>query len=214
MPLNAMVRRRAQNLLRTVDQHDTRGPRLLDDSARLWSRVQKFIAMGLVTAESDLEALELACYALQLPQRQAKPPTGGKIGRTNLKDRSEQSAELLVSMLDDVDEGLLDRATRLLHEMPHRSPVPEEAKLLADAVNLEDFGVIGLAVQMTQLTRQGDGVVQLAEGSEKREQYGYWEARLKDGFHFPSVRQIAARRLEHARQMAAMLAEELKEDQP
>jgi hypothetical protein len=117
-------------------------------------------------------------------------------------------------MLDDVDEGLLDRATRLLHEMPHRSPVPEEAKLLADAVNLEDFGVIGLAVQMTQLTRQGDGVVQLAEGSEKREQYGYWEARLKDGFHFPSVRQIAARRLEHARQMAAMLAEELKEDQP
>jgi hypothetical protein len=214
MPLNAMVRRRAQNLLRTVDQHDTRGPRLLDDSARLWSRVQKFIAMGLVTAESDLEALELACYALQLPQRQAKPPTGGKIGRTNLKDRSERSAELLVSMLDDVDEGLLDRATRLLHEMPHRSPVPEEAKLLADAVNLEDFGVIGLAVQMTQLTRQGDGVVQLAEGSEKREQYGYWEARLKDGFHFPSVRQIAARRLEHARQMAAMLAEELKEDQP
>ncbi len=99
----------------------------------IWSRVQKFIAMGLVTAESDLDALELACYALQLPRRQARPIAGGKVARTSLKDRSEQAAELLVSMLDDVDEALLDRATRLLHEMPHRTPVPEEAKLLADA---------------------------------------------------------------------------------
>jgi len=214
MSLNSTLRRRMQQLLKAVDEHDTRGPRLIDDAARIWSRVQKFIAMGLVTAESDLDALELACYALELPQRQAKPPTGGKMARTNLKDRSEQAAELLVSMLDDVDEALLDRATRLLHEMPHRSPVPEEAKLLADALNLEDFGVIGLMDQMIQLARQGDGVAQLADGIDKREQYGYWEARLKDGFHFELVRQIATRRLDHARAAAKMLLEELKEDQP
>jgi len=214
MPLSAGLRRRIQQLLRAVDEHETKGPRLVDDGARLWSRVQKFIAMGLVTAESDLEALELACYALELPQRQAKPPTGGKLGRTNLKDRTEQAAELLVSMMDDVDEALLDRATRLLHEMPHRSPVPEEAKLLADALNLEDFGIVGLLDQMIQLARQGDGVLQLADGTEKREQYGYWEARLKDGFHFEAVRQIASRRLDHARQAAQMLLAELKEDQP
>ena len=67
--------------------------------------------------------------------------------------------------------------------------------------------------QMIQLARQGDGVMQLAEGTEKREQYGYWEARLKDGFHFEAVRQIATRRLDHARQAAQMLLAELKEDQ-
>src|SRR5262245_37180253 len=105
MPLSAGLRRRIQQLLRAVDEHEPTGPRQVDGGARLWSRVQKFIAMGLVTAESDLEALELACYALELPQRQAKPPTGGKLGRTNLKDRTEQAAELLVSMMDDVDEG-------------------------------------------------------------------------------------------------------------
>jgi hypothetical protein len=89
----------------------------------------------------------------------------------------------------------------------------EDAKLLADALNLEDFGVIGLMMQMTHLARQGDGVLQLSDGAEKREQYGYWDARLKDGFHFEPVRQIARRRLEHARRVATMLADELKDDQ-
>ena len=82
--------------------------------------------------EPDVDALELACYALQLPIRQAKPPSSGKLGRTNLKDRAEQSAELLVSLFDEqIDDALLDRAARLLHEMPHRSPVPDEARVLA-----------------------------------------------------------------------------------
>ena len=107
---------------------------------------------------------------------------------------------------------LLDRTTRLLHELPHRSPVPDEAKLLADAVNLEDFGVIGIGIQVIQLARQGDGLAQLREGMEKREQYNYWDARLHDGFHFSPIRQMAQHRLEHARQVAALLAQELDAD--
>jgi hypothetical protein len=91
--------------------------------------------------------------------------------------------------------------------------VPDEARILADAVNLDDFGVIGLLMQMIQLTRLGDGITQLADGSEKRDQYGYWEARLKDGFHFEPVRKLARKRLEHARQSAKMLLEEMSEDQ-
>ena len=50
------------------------------------------------------------------------------------------------------------------------------------------------------------------DGLEKREQYGYWDARLKEGFHFEPIRQIARQRLEHARRMAALLMEEMKED--
>jgi hypothetical protein len=214
MSLDNKLRRRLEQMLGVVDDHDTKGPRLIDDAKRLWSRCRRFIAMRLVGAEPDLDALELACYALQLPVRQAKPPTSGKFGRTNLKDRAEQSAELLVSLFDaNVDENLLDRAARLLHEIPHRSPVPDEARVLADAVNLDDFGVIGLLMQMIQMARIGDGVNQLADGAEKREQYGYWEARLKDGFHFEPVRKIAAERLLHARATAKMLFEEMQEDQ-
>ena len=113
---------------------------------------------------------------------------------------------------ENVDPMLLDRAARMLHEMPHRSPVLDEAKLLADAVGLDDFGLIGLIEQAVQLARQGEGVLQLADGAVKREQYGYWDARLKDGFHFDAVRTIAEQRLAHARDTAKLLVEELADD--
>jgi hypothetical protein len=49
---------------------------------------------------------------------------------------------------------------------------------------------------------------------QNREAYGYWDARLKEGFHFESVRQIAEKRLETARQVTGLLLSELSEDQP
>ncbi|HSV12610.1 MAG TPA: hypothetical protein VLI90_00010 [Tepidisphaeraceae bacterium] len=216
MSLDGKLRKRLERALAVVDDHGTDGTRLIDDAHRLWRRVQKFLNLNLIPNGpngADLDALELASYALQLPFRQNKVPTVGKLGRTNLKERAEQAAEMLLGLLgDDVDESLLDRATRLLHELPHRSPMLDEARLLADAVNLEDFGVTGLIQQAVQLSRQGEGLMQVAEGAEKREQYGYWNARLKDGFHFDPVRQMALRRLENARTAAKLLAEEMAED--
>ncbi len=154
-----------------------------------------------------------SCYALQLPPRQSKGVLTSKLGRTNLRERCEQAAELLVSLLgSDVDEPLLDRTTRLLQEVPHRSPVLDDAKLLADAVNLDDFGVTGLMFQMIQLGLQGEGVAELSLAADKREQYGYWQARLKDGFHFETIRKIAEQRLESARQVAKILSDELNAD--
>jgi hypothetical protein len=215
MPLDVKLQKRLERALRVVDDHGTTGSRLIDDAHRLWDRVQKFIGLNLIPQTAHADALELGCHALQLPFRQNVVPAVGKLGRTNLKERAEQAAEMLVSQLGDaIEESLLDRAARLLQELPHRSPMLEEAKLLADAVNLEDFGVTGMIQQTVQLTRQGDGLMQVAEGAEKRDQYGYWAARLKDGFHFEPVRQMALRRLENARAAAKLLVEELAEDRP
>jgi hypothetical protein len=216
MSLDSKIRRILQQSLSTVDEHQTPGARLQEDAERLFNLCRKFLSMNLISAETaDIEALETACFALQLPQRQSKPPTAGRLGRSNLKDRAEQSAELMVTLFDGkIEDMLLDRAARLLHEMPHKSPVPEEARLLADAINLDEFGLVGLINQMIQLARQGDGVNQLAEGCEKRDQYGYWDARLKEGFHFEPIRQLARRRVNNARQAARMLLDELNEDQP
>jgi hypothetical protein len=215
MALPAKLRQQLSRLLAIVDDHKTPGPRLLEDAERLWQRTQRFIEMDLLGPEADLEALELACYAMQLPVRQGKSLPTGKLGKTSLRDRAEQAAELLVSLIgEEVDESLLDRTTRLLQEMPHRSPVLDESKLLADAVNLEDFGLIGLVQQAVQLSRQGGGVAQVIEAFEKREQYGYWQARLKDGFHFEPIRQMARRRLESARETLKLLQLEIKDDQP
>src|SRR3954471_6483094 len=184
MSVDAKLREYVEQALGVVDDQGTHGPRLLDDAARLWGRIELFISMRLVHEGLDREALELACYAMQLPSRRGK---GGAHGRgptrSTLRDRAEEAAELLVGIAGpDVDESLLDGATRILQEMPHRSPMLDAAKLLADAVNLEDFGSIGIVGQAIQLGRAGEGILQLNEGCEKREQYGYWDARLKDGF--------------------------------
>ena len=79
-------------------------------------------------------------------------------------------------------------------------------------MNLEDFGVTGLLLQAIQLCRAGCGVAEIVDGQEKREQYGYWEVRLKDGFHFEPVRRLARQRLEHSRRVTALLLQEMKED--
>jgi hypothetical protein len=210
------LRQRLTRALAIVDEHGVTGPRLMDDADRLWRRVQALLKLGLIPNDAaNTDALELACYALQLPMRSSKNLPAGKLGRTNLRDRTEQAAELLVGAVgNDTPEELIDRATNILLAMPHRNPASDESKLLADALNLDDFGVIGVINRAIQLGRQGDGVNQVAEGSDKREQYGYWEARLKDGFHFEPVRKLARQRLDDARKVAKLLADELRGDVP
>lgn len=211
--LDTKVKHLLEKALTKVDEVETRGPRLMDDAQRLWCRAQSLLDLKLLSENVDLPPLELACYALQLPLRHVKLLPTGKMGRTNLHDRAEQAAEMFVGLMEDrIDESLLDRATRILHEVPNRAPSLDEAKLLADAVNLEDFGMTGILLQTIQLSRAGSGATQVGAGLEKREQYGYWDARLKEGFHFEPVRQIARRRLENTRKAAALLLQEMKED--
>jgi hypothetical protein len=189
-------------------------PRLAADAKRLWNRIGCFMKMQLVASAIDADGLELSCWGLQLPLRQVRNSLSGKMGHTNLRERCEQSAELLVSALGGhANEDLLDRSARLLHETPQRIPTMDEARLLADAINLDDFGMIGLINQTIQIASQGESVRELAIAWKKREQYGYWEARLKDGFHFEPVRKLALRRLEQARKAGEMLARELDEDE-
>ena len=201
-------------LLTVVEAGGARGVRLIAEGKRLCKRVEQFVQMKLATNSLDEEALELACFALQLPSRNAKLLTPGKMGQVSLKERSEQAAELLIGAATDyVQPELLERATAILREMPQRNSKMEEARLLADSVNLDDFGVTGLIMQAMQLSRQNAGVEQVADGFQKRREYGYWEARLKDGFHFEPVRKLARDRLKYATQVVDLLLAELKEDQ-
>jgi hypothetical protein len=208
--LDGKLRRRLERALNVVDDQGTLGPRLLENARRLWSRLMHFQSAGLVPGGLDQESLELCAYAIQLPLRQVRSSARGRNGRSNLRDRAEEAAEMLLAMASaDADERLLDRGTRVLYEMPHRAPMLDEARVLADAVNLDDFGMTGLIAMCMQAGHHGEGIAQLSDGLEKREQYGYWDARLRDGFHFDAVRQIARQRLESSRQAARLLKAEL-----
>jgi hypothetical protein len=212
--LEAALEHHMHRLLTVVEAGGARGLRLIEEGKRLCKRVCQFVKMKLTESSLDEPALELACFALQLPSRNAKLLTPGKMGQVSLKERCEQAAELLISTAGDHVEGeMLERATTILREMPHRNTKMDEAKLLADSVNLDDFGITGLISQAMQLSRQNAGVEQVADGFQKRRDYGYWEARLKDGFHYEPVRKLARDRLKYATQVVDLLLAELKEDQ-
>lgn len=214
MALEAGLAHHLERILSVVDDGGARGTRLLDDARRLWGRVQRFISLNLVPPEVDRDALELACHALQLPLRHGKAPATGRMSQVSLRDRAEQAAELVITVnTDEANMDLMERSARILRELPARNPEKAESKLLADAMNLDDFGVTGLILQAMQSARLHAGITPVAEGFEKRRQYGYWEARLKDGFHFEPIRQLARRRLNEAGRVADLLLAELREDQ-
>lgn len=211
MSLSGPVLRRVQHELETVDEHGTRGSRLLDDARRLIGRIRHLLDSRIVNA-ADTDSLELAAHAIQLPLRDSAA-VSRKLAVLPLRERCEQASELLVSTLGDaIDESLLDRTARLLHETPQRTPVLDDAKLFADVLNLEDFGVTGLFRHAMQLALAGHGIEQLADSFAKRRDYGYLEVRLKENFHFDVSRQIARRRLDSAAGVVAALLSEFTED--
>jgi hypothetical protein len=215
MPVDQSLQQRLERILAVSVQPGGTGARLLEDAARLWACVEKLLEMQLIKGQVDREGLKLACYALQLPERDALA-NDVRAARGNLRQRAEQAAEMLLSELgegvDATIEAQLEHVAQLLRQLPLRRPARDEARILADAVNIGDFGLVGLLQQVIQLGRQGGGITQVAAGLEKREQYSYWEARLRDGFHFESVRRLATKRLDHLRTFSALLQSELAED--
>jgi len=208
MSLEAKLRKRVEQLLSSPDEHGVAGPRLLVEARRLWAHVQKWTDQHLVTP-SNPAAMEIGCHAMYLPMKRMSAVTVGKFGQLSLRERAEQAAEELVSeMADHMDEASLDAAVQLLNELPQRKPASDDARLLADVINVEDFGVNGVIAQAIILAAKGQGLDQLVEAADKRDAYGYFEARLKDGFHFGPLRELARRRVARARQMVELLKQE------
>jgi hypothetical protein len=178
-------------LLRRLGDATNSLPHAADDARRLAGRLARWTdELHLIDDGGDRDALELAAWALHLPD--AHVP-GGRLGAQNLRTRAARAAERLVELLaGHADSDLLDRTARLLHETPQRPPILDDAKLLCDALNLDDFGLTGLA----RLAAETRGTEPLRQALAARQRYRYWEARLRDGFYFDHPRALARRRLE------------------
>ncbi len=219
--LHPRLRRRIRSAVCRSDGDKPVDGRLADDARRLWNRHR--VLSRQLQAAGELEELpaadsgELACWALQLPLRTVEPAPlpVGPLGVVGIRERAERAAQRLVEELGEVvPTALLDETTRLMQEMPQRPPVLEAAKVLSDIFNLDDFGVVGVLRDTAEQALRDRGVTALSRGFAKRQDYKYWQVRLKDGFHYPLVRRIARRRLDHARRLFETLDEELGEDMP
>ncbi len=165
-----------------------------------WRRLRPHLS--LLNHPQPGEQLPMVCWALQLPVA-----AGQAAGR--IKDHCQQAAELLSPLSgQEALQPLVEAATHLLGQIPLPAPPSPEARLLFDLLNLEDFGLLGWFDQYQRLLGAGKELTALALGLRRREQYGYWTARLEH-FHFPQMRQLAEKRWRQLLPVLDQLEEEL-----
>jgi len=212
MPLEPKLLEHLHKSLTVADELGGGGDRFIEEARRMWKRVQKVIALAIGPGSRlDIDALELACFALQFPPRQSRSAARG--GRTTARERAEDAIEMLIRVAGKVaHEDLLERSARVLREMHHRSPVLDESRVLADAIALDEFGITGLLGIALHTGRKGGAIAEVVASIDKRVQYGYWSARVKEGFQFEPIQQLARRRLENAHKAAEMLKGEIDEE--
>ena len=99
----------------------------------------------------------------------------------------------------------LERVCGIIIESGKRNTALIEAMVLSDARNLDDMGVIGIFNEMRRCVMQGRGTAEALTGWNRKIEYDYWTARLRDGFRFESVRSIAEQRLLAARKFMGQL---------
>src|SRR6185437_5518929 len=124
-----------------------------------------------------------------LPSVSGKPVSGIE---TN-DEMAELASDQLQSHLSAKD---IDLTLNIIREQRARGAKLPEAQLLADALALEDFGLVGLWNQLRQFHATGRTLDQLIKLLKNQHEYGYWEARLRDGIYFDVTRNTARRRLE------------------
>lgn len=111
-------------------------------------------------------------------------------------DAAELAADQLKDLLSPQD---LDLMLHILQESRRRDAKLPEARVLADAVSMEEFGLIGLWNQNRQFHASGKTLEHLLKLWKVQHDYGYWDSRLRDGFHYDVARRAAQDRLSQMR---------------
>ncbi len=116
---------------------------------------------------------------------------------------AQQLLDLCEEVIEESLSAVLEAAQirkirQIIRESVSGQAMMREAMILSDARNLDDMGVTGIFSEFRRQVMAGKGVSEAIELWRMKMDYRYWEARLKDGFHFESVRALARQRLDTA----------------
>lgn len=129
--------------------------------------------------------------------------------RSTHEDHREESAAMLErGMTKVLPAETLTQALHAIRAMDDRQTERNEAMVLMDADHLDEFGVISLWPIARRGLLDGKGIQAAIETWRRRKEYRFWEARLRDSFHFDSVREVARARLAQLDEVMQMLEEQ------
>lgn len=108
----------------------------------------------------------------------------------------DQSAMIMEDRLQRIVPALsLHVAARAIRSLSDRTTDLIECQVLAEADNLEEFGLLALWPAGRRNTLDGKCVQAAIDTWHRRKEYQYWAARIKDSFRYPEVRKLAEIRL-------------------
>lgn len=179
-------------------------------------------------AQSALRIAQLPGVAAQSPDHAAVVAAGlyheagwvvryaqGEVQRLEILTRPptdnhrDQAVHFMQERLRDLlSAESLERASIAVRTLNDREVPNLEGRIVTEADNLDEFGVIALWPAVRRGALEGKGVRAIIDTWKRRKEYQFWSARLNDSFHFPEVREIARARLERLERFMADLEEQ------
>lgn len=124
-------------------------------------------------------------------------------------DSAKISAGIAAEKLHgQLSEQKVNKISRIIIESGNKLTTSNEAKILSDAQNLDDMGIVGLFSRLRNSSVHGQGPSDILRSWKKKIDYGYFQARLEDSFHFESVKRIAKKRFELTEKFMSGLRDE------
>ena len=129
-----------------------------------------------------------------------------KVARMVLADLTDEdlrdfSAQLIQEKLVEIlNPRQLERVCSIVIESGRRETNLIEAIVLSDARNFDDMGAVGIFNELRRYVVHGRGVTEALESWNRKVEYDYWTARLRESFRFEAVRELARNRLKYARE--------------
>lgn len=125
----------------------------------------------------------------------------------------ERGATLMEQNLRDiVSRPSLLQAKEAILTLNDRDIESIEGQILSEAENLEEFGLLALWSMIRRGAQEGKGVQAVVDTWQRRKEYQFWTARLRDSFRFDEVRELASRRLDTFEQFMIGLRRQHKGD--
>lgn len=181
------ARRIAQAALRIVQFPELR-ELSTDDGALLAAGLYYDVASADLLRQGDIKPHEL------LVRGRAK------------KHREQSAARMSERLADILSKESIELASEAILTLGDRDVQSVEGRILSDARNLNDVGLLSLWPAIRRSMAEGDGVESLIETWKRQKEYHFWEARINESFHFEAVRKIAEMRLGQFDQFVADLA--------
>ena len=210
------VKEIAKSLLLIPIEGDSSDIFLFERSERLADNCVFIAQLPEVAAKSSsAELLPLGCAAYLNEAGLASHLRSNKNSRQSFwADQTDQLVYLSTEIVNEHLTGLIpDKTLNKINAIiiasykNHTDMI--EARILSDARNLDDMGIVGLFNDLKNYFDTGKGINNLLKSWERKVDYSYWQSRLNGNFHFGSVKEIAQKRLYAAQYFMKQLKGEI-----